>query len=216
MEAKVGGSSPLFPPTMKFTAMFQIEFILTKLINNISFGGDFLNSFFLFISNTFGKFPIVILVGLLLAAYLIYKVIKLDSNSRALKSAIIEFARFTFIVGTSSIFTEILKKVISRGRPFSYSDSIILREIVDQSDVYQSFPSGHTVVVFSITWFLILGDYPKLIKVLALLISILVAISRIYLGVHFISDILASIIISFVFAKFVGYFTNIAKNIWIQ
>lgn len=196
--------------------MFQIELSITKFINNLSFSQEFLTKFFSFISNNFGRFTYIALVAFILAAYLIYKVIKLDSNHRAIKSAILEFSRFILTLATSSIVTELIKRIIQRGRPFTLDSAIIIREVIDESDKFQSFPSGHTIIAFSVAWFIILGDYPKILKFLTFIVALLVGFSRIYLGVHFVFDILASIIISFVFAKISNTIINYSKKIWIQ
>ena len=80
-----------------------------------------------------------------------------------------------------------------------------------------SFPSGHAMVSFGFYGFLIYLAYKKinnkkikypLIISLALLI-LLIGISRIYLGVHYATDIIGGFIIGFIYLiVFIKYFYN--------
>jgi undecaprenyl-diphosphatase len=56
-----------------------------------------------------------------------------------------------------------------------------------------SFVSSHAANFFAITtcFFLVLGNYFKKFFYLLVLISIIVCFSRIYLGVHYLSDVFA-------------------------
>lgn len=90
---------------------------------------------------------------------------------------------------------QILKNIVQRPRPTEY-------RLIDQSGY--SFPSGHSMASAAFYGFLIYLIYKKIknkvlkntiISVLALLIF-LIGISRIYLGVHYTSDVLAGFLIS--------------------
>ncbi len=63
-----------------------------------------------------------------------------------------------------------------------------------------SFPSGHTTLITSIYFHL--GSFiKKNSKLVLLVVMLLVAFSRMYLGMHFITDILAGIILGFFIGK---------------
>lgn len=79
-----------------------------------------------------------------------------------------------------------LKKIIGRKRP-CLVDPHHWAQILPP-DQY-SFPSGHTIAAFAITTALGLF-YPSLFSVL-LPCAVLIGISRIVLGMHFLSDVLA-------------------------
>lgn len=97
----------------------------------------------------------------------------------------------------SSIPVFIAKKLFRRQRPYLVLDEIF---VTDKPLKDHSFPSGHTTAIFSlIIPFICLN--PLLIYVL-LPIGLAVGISRIYLGLHYPSDVLVGALLGSV----TGYF----------
>lgn len=96
----------------------------------------------------------------------------------------------------------ILKPIIARPRPFTIDDvSILIKEPRDFS-----FPSGHTGSSFaaaSVMYF-----YNKKRGVLALILAGLIAFSRMYLFVHYPSDIIAGLILGIISAYFARKITK--------
>ena len=90
----------------------------------------------------------------------------------------------------STVVAKILKKGVSRIRPFLMINNLNIKKI--GIDKY-SFPSGHTTAAFTIAVMLSLF-YPAAIFLLVPL-ACLVGISRIYLGVHYPSDVFAGAIL---------------------
>lgn len=93
-------------------------------------------------------------------------------------------------LGIVTILNQLLKRILQRPRPEEF-------RIINESGY--SFPSGHSMVSMAFYGFLIYLIYKNvknkyikwiLITVLGLLI-ISIGISRIYLGVHYTSDVLA-------------------------
>ena len=68
---------------------------------------------------------------------------------------------------------------------------------------WSSFPSGHTVTAFAVATILALHTPNKWITLLYLLMAMGVGYSRIYLGQHFLEDVLAGSIVGVVFAGWV-------------
>ena len=90
----------------------------------------------------------------------------------------------------------ILKNSVARIRPYVLIDSLKLL-IEKQKDF--SFPSGHSTssIAASVVMFRTL---PKKIGIPALILGLLICLSRLYVGVHYPSDVVAGIIIGVVAA----------------
>ncbi len=85
----------------------------------------------------------------------------------------------------------VLKNVIARPRPCWIFENINM--LIDVPRDY-SFPSGHTLSSFTSAFILLSED--KRMGVGAIILAVLMALSRIYLFVHFPTDILGSIVLS--------------------
>jgi len=93
-----------------------------------------------------------------------------------------------------------LKKILGRERPYNIIEHLNTFGI-NLKDY--SFPSGHTAASFSIATTIAL-NMPKL-TILVFTIAIIVGISRIYLAVHYPTDVAAGIIIGTILAIIVHY-----------
>lgn len=80
----------------------------------------------------------------------------------------------------------ILKNVVARTRPYEVVENLH-RLIGAQTDY--SFPSGHAGASFAVA-VVIFKEAPKKLGIPALILAILIAISRIYVGVHYPSDVI--------------------------
>lgn len=97
----------------------------------------------------------------------------------------------------------LLKISIQRHRPFEL-DLIPLIQGLEKSSYYVwnfSFPSFQALMVFSAIPFLS-KEFPKF-KYVWIVFACLVAFSRVYLGLHFLSDIIAGAIIGYLMGYFV-------------
>lgn len=111
-------------------------------------------------------------------------------------------------IGIGALITNLwLKPWICRPRPYTNEGSIFheLWLVMGQhSESDKSFPSGHTTAAFSaMTAVFLVGN--KRISWTAFIFGILMGISRIYLAVHYASDVLGGIVVGLV-AGSIGYF----------
>lgn len=88
----------------------------------------------------------------------------------------------------------ILKNAVARTRPFEYREGLEL--LVKRPNDY-SFPSGHTAASFACITGLLLVKEKKLF-IGALIVGVLIAFSRLYIYVHFPTDILGGIVVGIV------------------
>ncbi|MGA2130289.1 MAG: phosphatase PAP2 family protein [Candidatus Pacearchaeota archaeon] len=96
----------------------------------------------------------------------------------------------------------ILKIIIQRQRPFELGIVSIANGVKETFASWDfSFPSSHAILVFAVLPF-ITKEYPKL-KYVWIVFACLVAFSRVYLGVHFLSDVISGAVIGYL----VGFFT---------
>ena len=79
-----------------------------------------------------------------------------------------------------------LKPLVDRVRPYNYSDAIIP---LGRIPVEASFPSGHTCASFACA-LIYVRMLPKKYGVPLIVLATLIALSRLYLGVHFPTDVL--------------------------
>lgn len=101
----------------------------------------------------------------------------------------------------------LLKNIIARERPCWIDTSIILPLPVPKDF---SFPSGHSMASFAASF--IIWQFYKKWGVLCIILASLIAFSRLYLFVHFPTDVAAGIIIGIIFAFVARYLVEEAQK----
>lgn len=149
--------------------------ILLWLQNN--FRNEFLTPIFVFVTRLGDMGAVWICVS---AALLCFK------KTRLAGAAALCSLGITFVINDV-----ILKNVIARVRPYDAMQG--LARLIEEQSGY-SFPSGHTASSFAaaVVMFCLL---PKKYGVPALVLAFLIGFSRMYLGVHYFTDVLAGALI---------------------
>lgn len=96
-----------------------------------------------------------------------------------------------FAMSLAQVLVQILKKTLTRERPYNSLKDINTFDIVLKD---YSFPSGHTTAAFITA--IHLAIYVPQLAALFLIVAAAVGISRIYLAVHYPSDVLVGFIIA--------------------
>ena len=137
--------------------------------------------------------------SILLTLMALYFIIKGSRSEKVAGVAVLASSVLEII-----IVNGVLKYLIARPRPFvTYDEVVPLANILSE----HSFPSGHTALVFSMA-FVIYKLFPEIYGKVAIVIACLVGLSRVYLGVHYPSDVVAGVIVGYVVAEIVEMITR--------
>ena len=163
--------------------IFILSFLLDNIVsNNISnIWNPFLTNLMIFISYIFDPYTII-LISIIISAVLFYK----KKKSQAL------FLFLSTVIG--GILIIIIKEIVQRARP--------LNQLLIESGY--SFPSGH-VVMATIFFLSLIYLLKNNLKYLLIFFIILVGFNRIYLNVHWFSDVIAGFILGVLILILVKY-----------
>lgn len=98
-----------------------------------------------------------------------------------------------------------LKPTIARMRPYDFQMEYFLKEIPLLAGGMHdfSFPSGHTIASFEAAVVILLNH--KKLGIPAMILAVLIAFSRLYLYVHYPTDVLFSVVLGTAFAFLGNY-----------
>jgi len=163
-----------------FLLALYFDFGIIKLVSLIRV--SFLDDFFLGLTFLGSKF---IIFGFLTILFLLRKNTRKDI-----------FPLWTTIVFSAGI-SFLLKFSIQRARPFQIGLISLLPNLEEASHSLWnfSFPSSHAMIAFCTIPFLS-KEFPKF-KYVWIGFASLIALSRVYLGLHFLSDIIAGGVIGY-------------------
>lgn len=165
--------------------MNSTPIILTQIYRNL-----FLDYLSLFLDYLFSSYTIILFLFFIMILFFVkeYK-----------QPFVISIA---FIL--CAILSKFIKEIIKRPRP-----EIILELPITNHSVF-SFPSGHTAAAF--TFAVIFSRYYPKYKAIFYSIAVLTGLSRIYLGVHYLSDVLFGAFVGIISALFIIIYENEANK----
>ncbi|HXB10083.1 MAG TPA: phosphatase PAP2 family protein [Puia sp.] len=107
----------------------------------------------------------------------------------------------------SALVAQILKNIFSMPRPKEFFPPGTYPYFIDgvTNHGFASFPSGHTTSIFALATMLALFTADQRAKLACLLAAVLVGYSRIYLGQHFLGDVLTGSVIGMIVAVLVHW-----------
>ncbi len=157
---------------------------------------DFWNKFFYYFTKLGSWYAILIIFIIILAIYLIYHLMDLERWAKKKNRLIVPF--FICLLGTG-LTTVVIKYLVGRARP-----GLDLALFLENGP---SFPSAHSALILALFGFLIyclwkfdfISQFNYILKIIIslifVLIILLIGLSRLYLGVHFLSDVLGGYLI---------------------
>jgi membrane-associated phospholipid phosphatase len=97
----------------------------------------------------------------------------------------------------SGLVVQIIKRTVNSPRPKSFFLTGEYNNFIDGVQLYTngSFPSGHTATAFAVATVAVLFIKNQRFHLPILLAAILVGYSRVYLGQHFVGDVLAGAVL---------------------
>jgi len=103
-------------------------------------------------------------------------------------------------IGLTAVATILIKIIVSRTRPFEALALPLIKGVEYTSAAWNtSFPSLHAAAVFSLVPILD-KEFPK-IKWFWIILAVIISLSRIYTGAHYISDVIAGALIGIVISN---------------
>ncbi len=156
-----------------------ISFIFDKQIISFIVANrlEFLNKFFILLDYINGFVIFIISLAILY----------FNKDKKRIPYLILAFLFYAVIVF-------FLKEFIARPRPYTFGIYALI------PDTNFSFPSGHTTAIFTALPFM---KKFKNIYYIYIIFAILIAFSRIYLGVHYLSDVIAGILLGLLISNFI-------------
>jgi undecaprenyl-diphosphatase len=152
-----------------------------------------------------GNWKFLDYIGIFLAEYLYYILAVVFLIFVLLKKDLIKNKLLVLVSVLSSVvlarlvITEIIKLVYHSPRPYLVLQTA--KKLISENHDFQSFPSGHTTVIFAMA--MAIYFYNKKLGIFSFVCAVLMGIARIFVGVHWPIDILGGAVIGMVSALLV-------------
>ena len=134
--------------------------------------------------------------------YLAYPVLLVYMYFNAARiSSFFQFEKVLFVPAVSFVLLSVFRSLINRPRPY---EKFEVSPVIKKDTKGNSFPSRHVFSATMIAMTFILHSPFFVLGLIFLLASVLLAVVRVVSGVHYISDVVAGIVVAVV-AAVVGY-----------
>ena len=134
--------------------------------------------------------------------YLAYPALLVYMYFNAYKiSSFFQFEKVLFVPAVSFLLLSIFRKIINRPRPYELFE---IPPVIKKDTKGLSFPSRHVFSATMIAMTFLLHSPFFVLGVIFFIMSLLLAVVRVVSGVHYISDVVAGVVIAVV-AAMIGY-----------
>ncbi len=172
-------------------AMHNINEQVFFFINRVGGKSDILDQLFLFITHIF--------VPAILIVILVWFFVVLPRSSTTLLEKFRWYRQggiFLFIMSIVWVIIESIKTAVAFPRPQEFLQGV---QVLSTFGSFDSFPSAHSALAFAMATFIY--KYSKSAGKILFFIAFLVAVSRIFVGVHFPLDVIVGAVIGVVVTK---------------
>jgi len=194
--------------TLNVFISFNLDLGLYNFFQNFNnnLNNIYLKEFFIDITelgNSVWYFGICVLCPLILYINKKINIFKLDQTNRLIKF-FLSFFIYIFIVG---LVTQIIKHLVGRPRPnhTNFDESFGFNFLTLDSS-FHSFPSGHSSTIF-IVCFVLTAVIPRL-RIFFYFFASLIALSRVVVGAHFLTDVIAGGLLALIVFKILNNIIN--------
>ncbi len=160
----------------------EFEWLILEFFDKLE--TDFMNLINWFITELFGSLLLVVIL------MMFYWTIDKEKGKR-----------IAFSFATTMCFNNLIKGLVNRPRPFAERPNLRKLNVAKDGATGSSFPSGHTMnstSLYSGIFYTLKNKKSLSIKIILVIIMVLVGITRIYLGVHFPTDVIAGFILGLI------------------